>query len=66
MHAVSRAGVRDAVRQIEVEIPAFAFAHHDPFAGQIKFDRRMSLHRKVQPNLPIFVAEIVVTVFPDD
>jgi hypothetical protein len=48
--------VLDAVREIEIEIPGFAFVHLDPFSVEIKFNLRTGLHRDVNTRDAVFDA----------
>ena len=65
MDAVGFAEVVDAVRQVEVDEPAFAFGHLDATAFEGELDAGVRGDRDVEPDLSVFEAEKMVAVFAD-
>src|SRR5918912_824839 len=66
VHARLPAAVADAVRQVEVEIPALAFCEDEPSARKVELDRRVGAHGDVYAHLAVLVAEVEVFVLAYD
>lgn len=65
VNAVSGAAISHTMRQIEIKIPTFTFAHYDAVSRQSKLHFGIGRHGKVQADLAVLETEFVIAMFFD-
>ena len=65
VNAVSGAAISHKMRQIEIKIPTFAFAHYHAVSPQNKLHLGIGRHGKVQADLAVLETEFVIAVLFD-